>query len=781
MRKEILKNTSKSKNPKPEAVESKYTKPHTSNYQPKNYILADSSYSDSDSSDYLDQEQYLDLSTIDLERLSFGPKVVVNPKLEKQRKLTQQLLRLEQLYRNDVNKNADHQKTTTASLAHNILTQNNIKAIFDAIDDYMQENIMQNNFLSSMAMIFIKIANDHKLAYYCISKEYLGDEERFYFRIKEEFPFQYFDYRDTSKLKKDIYRLFELSIKNINNSTPIEYLDLLINIAITYTSNENLMLIFAKCKEKGINLRPLLIKKIGNMPPTPEDLFPEEDNTKRELLRAKRMLLKYVGSLIRNAIEDNSNNGDAYLRDIFTQCENISLNLNRLRQNIYFLKYATSKRYNKTIGILIENGFNPLSIDRNSHNFFSYACLNSHNEKALSKYIKTLEVDLVKSGQESKIGVSNIIIQLLSQLDYNKNNPFDLAVSHGRYLKSVNFLANLCTQYNIKIDYNKNILTTIIHNDPKIFYFLLEKKEWGAFKADDKIFLDEIITQICHNERSVLAKKLFNFAQKNTFIAKVMFKHKNISLLSNLVEVNEQLGNIHNICSNHGTEHLEPYLKNLAQEEKSNPKFLAKFLDEFVDKEGRSALFCAVQGKCYLGNIKLLIKSGANPNIKGFVSLIAVPENSESLGFLLRSNSLNQESINLAARHIINQNNEILTSSFILNISNKALASLKPAYQEILLKQTIQNGNLDNIKRMIPVLILSLPDIQKKPTITTLLEHKDQKNSFNKKPKSSISKASINKTSYLDIAIQSGSDAMVDYLMGHGFKSLEKPDNCIIM
>ena len=80
----------------------------------------------------------------------------------------------------------------------------------------------------------------------------------------------------------------------------------------------------------------------------------------------------------------------------------------------------------------------------------------------------------------------------------------------------------------------------------------------------------------------------------------------------------------------------------------------------------------------------------------------------------------------MVARNITNQNNEMLTSSFITNIPDKSLSSLRTIHQEILLKQTIQNHDLNSVKKIIPILISSLPNLQTKPAITTRSEQRGQ-------------------------------------------------------
>ena len=282
---------------------------------------------------------------------------------------------------------------------------------------------------------------------------------------------------------------------------------------------------------------------------------------------------------------------------------------------------------------------------------------------------------------------------LILERDRDEKDALCHAIEGRSYSKTIKFL--LANGADIRYRFRENLATAIIGQHNETLAILLTRNF-------ETIQEDELL-------------KLSNLAKEhNNHLAQILLRGRALEGSATYQNITEKIKNsakyqitdIHQICQEGNLENFQ----SLIYATRLNAKKLSEALEVF-DGEGRSPLFCAIDGNCYSSLVEELLNRGADPerlvNLESrqngdlrnnygplgidALTLCIIKKEPETLGIILRhpaSKDISDQTLNTCARELSNNSNlnAVVIESFFQNIRPEDLRKVGNFYREGLLK-----------------------------------------------------------------------------------------------
>lgn len=354
------------------------------------------------------------------------------------------------------------------------------------------------------------------------------------------------------------------------------------------------------------------------------------------------------------------------------------------------LELAVKNKFTKTFDTLIDAGFNPLTHHSNLANPIALAC-QDQSRAPLESYLNSVEK---KYGE----GVVRDLINEVSHETYGDGEgktALTYAIEGKAYIDALQLLLdrgansqnnNLLNLETCILGGHAGALDLLIKLNP------LEQNDLNQLNEIAKTVKDPVIDSVllsyvrtCHPDNIKLAEEITQ-------------RHARASAKVDTQE-------LFRICQNGSEMHLQDYITNMAN---LNPTYTLSSHVNKVDEENKTPLYYAINDNAYDRLIRKLLENGANVNLIGYdnetestppinaLSFAIQKKQSGTLKTLLGSENISPEILLAATDELIKpqNNNALLTSSFVENLTEAQLALLPPRSRQILLKRSLES-NLD--------------------------------------------------------------------------------------
>ena len=330
------------------------------------------------------------------------------------------------------------------------------------------------------------------------------------------------------------------------------------------------------------------------------------------------------------------------------------------------LNSAAANKFTKTFEILINAGFDPLKHEAGTTNSFALACA-TQGKSTLESYLESIKNKFGSEAAES----------VIREKDFSEKSALDHTIGGRAYLGVINFL--LSNGAKINQNYSENLQTTANLGHAGAFEFLLRK---GNLEGDELTAVFESVKNA--GDYVITSIFLEHLKEKNPEMAASLKEE----LPKKLTTLTDQ--DLFKICQLSGEKTLKYYLK-------ARPDYDLKSHINDLDENGKTALYYAVNDNAYNSLVSFLLNHDANPNLIGgeenAASLAIKNSEPATLDLLLNSQKLSNETVAAAAAELIKpENNEIiLTESFICGLEENKLKLLPAACREVLLKRSLES------------------------------------------------------------------------------------------
>ena len=354
------------------------------------------------------------------------------------------------------------------------------------------------------------------------------------------------------------------------------------------------------------------------------------------------------------------------------------------------LELAVKYKFTKTFDMLLDAGFNPLKHLSGLENPIALAC-RDQSKIPLESYLDSVEK---KYGTEA-------VKDLINEVFYENNeekSALTCAIEGKAYIDAIQLL--LDRGANSQKNNLLNLETCILNGHASALDILiklnpLEEDDLKQINETAKTAQDPVID-------SVLLSYVKSYHAENTQLAEEITNRH--ATASNTIDPQE----LFRICQNDSERHLQNYIGKMA--DLNSNYTLSGHINE-MDEDNKTPLYYAINNNSYDRLIKKLLENDADVNLIGYgeyddktksappinaLSFAIERKQSATLEILLGSKKILPETLLAAADELIKpqNNNALLTSSFVENLSDAQLVALPSRSRHILLKRSLES-NLD--------------------------------------------------------------------------------------
>ena len=348
------------------------------------------------------------------------------------------------------------------------------------------------------------------------------------------------------------------------------------------------------------------------------------------------------------------------------------------------LDLAVKYKFTKTFDMLIDAGFNPLKHHSKLANPFALAC-KDQSRAPLESYLNSVEK---KYGTEV---VTDLINEVSDEIYGEGKSALTYAIEGKAYIDAIQLLLDRGAN-----SQNNNLLnlgTCILHRHAAALDLLikinhLEQNDLNQLNKTAKAVKDPVID-------SILLSYVRTYHPDNKKLAEEITQRH--AQASTRVDPQE----LFRICQNGSELHLQDYTTRM---EALNPSYtLSSHINELEDN--KTPLYYAINDNAYDRLIKKLLENGANVDLIGYdnetksappinaLSFAIQKKQSGTLKTLLSSENILPETLLTATDDLIKpqNNNALLTSSFVENLTNDQLVLLPARSRQVLLKRSLES------------------------------------------------------------------------------------------
>lgn len=373
------------------------------------------------------------------------------------------------------------------------------------------------------------------------------------------------------------------------------------------------------------------------------------------------------------------------------------------------LNLAVQHKFTKTFDMLIDAGFNPSRHPPEFENPIALACQNQ-SRIPLESYLNSIEK---KHGADVAKDLINEVFYDPFSYDRRDRSALTCALEGKAYIDAIQLLLNRGANY--RDNYLSNLEICISNGHAGALDLLINKL--GPLETNDlqqlnkmaKTAKDPVID-------SVLLSYVTTFHPENAELSEEITRRH--ASASSQVDPQE----LFRICQNGSEMHLQNYITSMAA---LNSNYtLSGHINEMDKENNKTPLYYAINNNAYDRLIKRLLENGANVNLIGYdneaepaapinaLSFAITKKQSATLKTLLHYGEPSPETLLTASNELVKpeNNNALLTSSFVENLTDAQLVVLPTRSRQVLLKRSLES-NLDRSVEKIKDSFAQTPEV----------------------------------------------------------------------